>query len=43
MKLLMRIYCKIVRHHKYSYFSDECVRCGKLKSSAWERLKNHQS
>lgn len=39
MSFLNRLVCKIAGNHKYSYFSDQCIRCGKLKSSRAQREK----
>jgi len=33
MKLLSNLICRMVGYHKYSYFTDRCVRCGKVRSS----------
>ena len=31
MMKLKAILCFFHRHHKYSYYTDECIRCGKKK------------
>ena len=33
MTKLKAILCFFHRHHKYSYYTDECIRCGKKKES----------
>lgn len=34
MKVISPLVCRIVGNHKYNYFTDRCVRCGKVRSSA---------
>lgn len=34
MKLVKSIVCRMLGYHKYNYFTDCCVRCGKVRSSS---------
>jgi len=32
---LKAIFCFFRRHHKYSYYTDKCVTCGKRRRVGW--------
>lgn len=34
MKVINHMICRFLGNHKYSYFTDRCVRCGKMRKSS---------
>ncbi|WP_255502509.1 MULTISPECIES: hypothetical protein [Bacillales] len=40
MKMISSMFCRMLGYHKYSYFTDRCVRCGKVRSSNSSSAEN---